>query len=76
MTSGHRWSACSRLGPDSDACYSPRELSKAVLHIGGSREVGPDVAPILAARRCFAVIGPLRLHVIDKSIVFGVFPEC
>ena len=51
------------------------ELSKAVRNMSSSRAVGLDGMPILAVRRCFDVIGPLLLHLINKSIVTGVFPE-
>ena len=51
------------------------ELSRAVRSMSNSRAVGIDGVPILAVRRCFDVIGPLLLHLINKSIVAGVFPE-
>ena len=51
------------------------ELSEAVRHMSSSRAVGLDGVPILAVRRCFDVIGPLLLHLINRSIVTGVFPE-
>ena len=43
--------------------------------MSSSRAVGLDGMPIQAVRRCFDVIGPLLLHLINKSIVTGVFPE-
>ena len=51
------------------------ELSAAVRRMSSSRAVGLDEVPILAVRRCFAVIGPLLLHIINTSIASGIFPE-
>ena len=49
------------------------EPSAAVRRMSSSRAVGLDEVPILAVRRCFAVIGPLLLHIINTSIVSGIF---
>ena len=51
------------------------ELSKAVRLLKPSRAVGVDGVPLEAIRKCFAVIGPHLLHVINKSITTCVFPE-
>jgi len=51
------------------------ELSAAVCRMSSSKAVGLDGVPILAVRRCFAVIGPPLLNVINASIVSGIFPD-
>ena len=51
------------------------ELSAAVRQMSSSAAVGLDGVPMYAVRQCFAVIGPELLHVINASIVSGMFPS-
>ena len=58
-----------RLGP-----VTLPELSKAISSMSSTRAVGMDGVPLHAIVNCFSVIGPHLLHVINRSIVTGVFP--
>ena len=50
------------------------ELWSAVARMSGSRAVGLDDVPLFAVKKCFPVIGPHLLHLINCSIVTEVFP--
>ena len=50
------------------------ELWGAIALISGTRAVGEDEVPLFAVKKCFAVIGPHLLHLINHSIVTEMFP--
>ena len=50
------------------------ELWGAIARMSGTRAVGVDEVPFYAVKKCFAVIGPHLLHLINHSIVTEVFP--
>ena len=50
------------------------ELSTALNGLSSSKAVGLDEIPIVAVRKCFDVIGPILLHIINFSIVTCSFP--
>ena len=50
-------------------------LSKALNEMSSSKAVGQDGVPILALRKCFAVLGPHLLHLVNTSITTCVFPS-
>ena len=50
-------------------------LSKALNELSSSKAVGQDGLPILALRKCFAVLGPHLLHLVNTSITKCVFPS-
>ena len=52
------------------------ELSRCIRGMSASRAVGLDGVPLFAVRRCFPVVGPHLLRLVNLSIVTGVFPEC
>ena len=51
------------------------ELSRALHDLSSSKAVGVDGVPVQAIRKCFPVIGPHLLHIINTSIVTCVFPS-
>ena len=51
------------------------ELSRALSDLSSSRAVGHDGVPLYAIRRCFPVLGPHLLHLVNSSVVSGVFPS-
>ena len=51
------------------------ELSAAVRDMKSSGAVGVDGIPLLAVRRCWPVIGPRLLCIVNASLVSGVFPS-
>ena len=51
------------------------ELSAAISRMSGSRAVGIDGVPLQAVRKCFPVIAPHLLHLINSSIVSCTFPD-
>ena len=51
------------------------ELSAAVNGMKSSRAVGVDGVPLFAIRRCFPVIGPMLLRIVNASLASGVFPS-
>ena len=51
------------------------ELSAAVWGMSSSRAVGLDGVPMHAVRKCFPVVGPMLLHLINSTIRTGVFPS-
>ena len=50
------------------------ELSSALGELSASQAVGLDGLPIAAVRKCFAVIGPHILHLVNSSICTRTFP--
>ena len=52
------------------------ELSHCIRRMSASRAVGLDGVPLFAVRRCFPVVGPHLLRLINLSMRTGVFPEC
>ena len=52
------------------------ELSRCIQDMSASRAVGLDGVPLFAVRRCFPVVGPHLLRLINLSMMTGVFPEC
>ena len=50
------------------------ELSNAMSRLSPSSAVGIDGAPLHAIKKCFPVIGPHFLHVVNFSITSQVFP--
>ena len=52
------------------------ELSRCIQRMSASRAVGFDGVPLFAVRRCFPVIGPHLLRLVNLSMRTGVFPEC
>ena len=50
------------------------ELSSALSELSASQAVGLDGLPIAAVRKCFAVIGPHILHLVNSSICTRTFP--
>ena len=63
-------SASFKLGP-----ATLPELARAVRQMNSAGAVGPDGVPLSAVKRCFAVIGPYLLRIVNKSLTTGVFPE-
>ena len=55
---------------------TPPELSQCIQRMSASRAVGPDGVPLFAVRRCFPVVGPHLLRLVNLSMMTGVFPEC
>ena len=51
------------------------ELSVAIRGMSGSKAVGLDGVPINAVRKCFPVVGPVLLNLINCTIRTGVFPS-
>ena len=51
------------------------ELAGAVRRMNSSGAVGLDGVPLGAVRRCFDVIGPHLLRLVNVSLTKGVFPE-
>ena len=51
------------------------ELSKALSDLSSSKAVGIDGVPIDAVRKCFPVVGPHILHIINTSIATCIFPS-
>ena len=51
------------------------ELSSAMGRLSGSRAVGSDGVLLLLIERCFPVIGPQVLRVINRSFVTGKVPK-
>ena len=51
------------------------ELARAVRQMNSSGAVGLDGVPLSAVKRCFAVIGPHLLRIVNVSVTKGVFPE-
>jgi len=51
------------------------ELSTAISQMSGSRAVGIDGVPLHAVKKCFPVIAPHLLHLINCSIVTRTFPD-
>ena len=51
------------------------ELSYAIRRMSSSRAIGIDGVPLLAVKKCFAVIGPHLLHVVNSSISTRTFPS-
>ena len=52
------------------------ELSRCIQDMSASRAVGLDGVPLFAVRRCFPVVGPHLLRLINLPMMTGVFPEC
>ena len=52
------------------------ELSRCIQSMSASRAVGLDGVPLFAVRRCFPVVGPHLLRLVNLSVMTGVFPEC
>ena len=52
------------------------ELSRCIQSMSASRAVGLDGVPLFAVRRCFPVVGPHLLRLVNLSMLTGVFPEC
>ena len=50
------------------------ELSKAISQLSSSKAVGVDGVPLHALKKCFPVVGPHLLHLINTSITSCVFP--
>ena len=50
-------------------------LSRALNELSSSRAVGLDGVPLLALKKCFAVLGPHLLHLVNTSVVTCVFPS-
>ena len=50
------------------------ELWSAIARMSGTRAVGVDEVPLFAVKKCFSVIGPHLLHLINQSIITEVFP--
>ena len=50
-------------------------LSRAVSTMNSNSAVGPDKVPLSAIKRCFAVVGPHLLRIVNKSVTTGVFPD-
>ena len=50
------------------------ELSLALRRMSSSKSVGPDGVSIQLLRRCFEVVGPHLLHVINSSLRTGSVP--
>ena len=51
------------------------ELARAVRQMNSTRAVGPDEIPLSAVKRCFPVIGPYLLRIVNASVTKGIFPE-
>ena len=51
------------------------ELARAVRRMNSSGAVGLDGVPLSAVKRCFEVIGPHLLRLVNVSLTTGVFPE-
>ena len=50
------------------------ELSDAMCRLRPSSSVGTDGVPLHVIKKCFPVIGPHFLHIVNRSIVTQVFP--
>ena len=50
------------------------ELSSAMNRMSSSRAIGVDGVPLFAVKKCFAVIGPHLLNIVNKSITTCMFP--
>ena len=50
------------------------ELWSVIARMSGTRAVGVDKVPLFAVKKCFSVIGPHLLHLINQSIITEVFP--
>ena len=51
------------------------ELSAAISRMSSSKAVGIDGVPLFAIKKCFSVIGPHILHLINSSIYWCTFPD-
>ena len=51
------------------------ELSHTISSMSSSRAAGMDGVPLFAIVRCFSVIGPHLLHLINRSIATSTFPS-
>ena len=51
------------------------ELARAVRRMNSSGAVGLDGVPLSAVKRCFEVIGPRLLCIVNASLTRGIFPE-
>ena len=51
------------------------KLSLAIYGMSNSRAVGLDGVPMQAVKKCFPVVGPKLLHLINATISSGVFPS-
>ena len=51
------------------------ELSTAIGGMKNTKSVGVDGVPLLALKKCFPVIGPMLLRIVNASIVSGTFPS-
>ena len=63
-------SSAFRLGP-----ATLPELGEAVRKMNSSGAVGLDRVPLSAVKRCFPVIGPHLLKIVNKSLTGGSFPD-
>ena len=52
------------------------ELSRCLRSMSASRAVGLDGVPLFAVRKCFPVIAPYLLRLINLSLSTKVFPDC
>ena len=50
------------------------ELFSAMNRMSSSRAIGVDGVPLFAVKKCFVVIGPHLLNVVNKSITTCMFP--
>ena len=50
-------------------------FSRALRELSSSKAVGLDGVPLHAIKNCFAVLGPHLLHLVNKSLSSGVFPQ-
>ena len=51
------------------------ELSNAIKCMSSSKAIGVDGVPLLAVKKCFAVIGPHLLNIVNSSITTCTFPS-
>ena len=51
------------------------ELSMAISRMSSSKAVGVDGIPLFAIKKCFPVIGPHVLHLVNSSVSSGIFPD-
>ena len=51
------------------------ELSNAIKRMSSSKAIGVDGVPLLAVKKCFAVIGPHLLNIVNNSITTCIFPS-
>lgn len=62
------------------SCFKPYpvtlpELSRVMRQMNSSGAEGIDGVPLKALKRCFAVVGPYLLRIVNTSISTSIFPE-